>query len=150
VISLAQNKPVDQLIRQMEGWFSKLPPLPSNWRDVIVTIIPWLALVFGAIGVFGSLAAVGALTFLAPFMALGAGVGAAPGGIIGALLALTASILLILAFPGARNRKMTGWRLLFFSEVVSFVSGVVAFSVFGIIGTLIGFYILFQIKAHYK
>ena len=147
---MAQNNSADQLISQMEKWFSKLPPLPPNWRDVIVSITPWLALIFGIIGVLGSLAAVGVLTFLAPFMVLGGGIGVASGGIIGALLALVASILLVLAFPGTRDRKMSGWRLLFWSEVVSIVASVVAFSVAGIIGALIGFYILFQIKSHYK
>lgn len=150
VINLAQNNSVDQLISQMEEWFSKLPSLPSSWREVIVTITPWLALIFGIIGVLGSLAAVGVLTFLAPFMVLGSGIGVASGGIIGALLALVASVLLVLAFPGTRNRKMSGWRLLFSSEAVSFVSGIVAFSAAGVVGALIGFYILFQIKSHYK
>src|SRR3972149_5746654 len=142
---MAQNNSVDQSISQMEEWFSKLPPLPSNWRDVIVNITPWLALIFGIIGVLGSLAAVGVLTFLAPFVVLGGGIGVASGGIIGAVLALVASILLVLAFPGTRDRKMSGWRLLFWSEVVSVISGIVAFSAGGVVGALIGFYILFQI-----
>ncbi|MBI4091989.1 MAG: hypothetical protein HY427_02185 [Candidatus Levybacteria bacterium] len=147
---MAQNNSVDQLISQMGEWFSKLPPLPGNWRDVIVNITPWLALIFGIIGVLGSLAAVGVLTFLAPFVVLGGGIGVASGGIIGAILALVASVLLVLAFPGTRDRKMSGWKLLFWSEAVSVVSGVVAFSAAGIVGALIGFYILFQIKSHYK
>lgn len=147
---MAQNNSADQLIKQMGDWFSKLPPLPGNWRDVIVTITPWLALIFGVIGVLGSLAAVGVLTFLAPFVILGGGIGVAGGGIIGAVLSLVASILLVLAFPGTRDRKMSGWTLLFWSEVVSFVSGVIAISAAGAIGALIGFYILFQIKSHYK
>lgn len=150
MIFMAQNSSTDQLISQMEEWFSKLPPLPSNWRDVIVSITPWLALIFGIIGVLGSLAAVGVLTFLAPFVVLGGGIGVAGGGIIGALLALVASILLVLAFVGTRDRKISGWKLLFFSQTVSIVASVVAFSVAGVVGALIGFYILFQIKSHYK
>ena len=134
----------------MGAWFSKLPPLPSNWRDVIVSITPWLALIFGIIGVLGSLGAVGVLTFLAPFMVLGGGIGVASGGVIGAVLALAASVLLVLAFPGTRSRKMSGWKLLFWSETVSIVSSVVAFSAAGVVGALIGYYILFQIKSHYK
>lgn len=147
---MAQTQSVDQLIKQMEEWFAKLPPLPSNWKEVIVTITPWLALVFGVIGVLGSLAAVGVLTFLAPFVVLGGGVGVASGGIMGALLGLVASALLVMAFPGTRDRKMAGWRWLFWSEVVSVVSAVVSVAAAGIVGALIGFYILFQIKSHYK
>src|SRR3989338_11227943 len=118
---MAQNNSVDQLIKQMEDWFSKLPALPNNWRDVIVTITPWLALIFGIIGVLGSLAAVGILTFLAPLVLLGGGVGVASGGIIGAVLALAASVLMVAAFPGTRAKKIAGWNLLFYSEAVSLV-----------------------------
>ena len=147
---MAQINSADQLIKQMEEWFSKLPPLTSNWRDVIANITPWLALVFGIIGVLGSLAAIGVLTFLAPFVVLGDGMGVASGGVIGAVLALVASVLLLMAFPGTRDRKMSGWRLLFWSEVVSIISSAVAFSAGGVVGALIGFYIIFQIKSHYK
>lgn len=147
---MAQNNSVNQLISQMEEWFSRLPPLPSNWKDVIVKITPWLALIFGVIGVLGSLAAVGILTFLAPFVVLGGGIGVASGGIMGAVLALVASVLLILAFPGTNAGKASGWNLLFWSEAVSVVSSVVAFSIAGVVGALVGFYILFQIKSHYK
>ena len=146
---MTQNS-VNQLVDTMEGQFKKLPSLPANWRDVIVNITPWLALVFGLIGVFGSLAAVGILTFLAPLVLLGGGVGVASGGIIGAVLALVASVLMVTAFPGTRAKKISGWNLLFYSEAVSLVSSVVFFSVGGVIGALIGFYILFQIKSHYK
>ncbi|OGH15501.1 MAG: hypothetical protein A3E68_02145 [Candidatus Levybacteria bacterium RIFCSPHIGHO2_12_FULL_39_39] len=134
----------------MEEWYSKLPALPRNWKDVIVQIAPWLALIFGIIGVLGSLVAVGLLTFLAPFILIGGGIGAASGGVIGAILALVASVLLLLAFPGTRARKISGWNLLFWSEVASVVSTIVALSVGGVVGALIGFYILFQIKSYYK
>ncbi len=147
---MAQASSINQLIRSMEEWYSKLPPLPKSWRDVIVTITPWLALILGVIGVLGSLAAVGILTFLAPFVMLGSGIGVASGGIIGAVLALVSSALLVLAFPGTNARKMSGWNLLFYSEAVFIVSSVVAVSVAGVVGALIGFYILFQIKSYYK
>jgi hypothetical protein len=147
---LAQGNSVNQLIKSMEEWYSKLPPLPKSWRDVIVAITPWLALVFGVLGVLGSLAAIGILTFLAPFVVLGGGIGVASGGIIGSILALVASALLVLAFPGTNARRMSGWNMLFYSEAVSVVSSVVAFSVGGVVVALIGFYILFQIKSHYR
>jgi len=139
----------DQIIDTMEKWYASIPPLPKSIRDFIVTITPWFALIFGIIGVLGSVAAFGVLTFLAPVVALGSGVGVASGGVIGSLLALVASVLLLAAFPGTNARKLTGWNLLFWSEGVSVVSSVVAFSVGGIVMGLIGFYILFQIKSSY-
>ena len=147
---MASNNSANQIINTVEEWYSKLPPLPRSWTEVIVKITPWIALVFGILGVLGSIAAFGILTVLSPFVALGGGVGAATNGVIGSLLALVSSGLLLAAFPGTRAGKMSGWNMLFYSEVVSLVSSVVFFSVGGVVGALIGFYILFQIKTHYR
>lgn len=148
--NLAQGQSVNQLISSIEEWFLKLPALPKKWLDVIVNITPWIALIFGILGVLGSFAAIGILTFLAPFVALGSGVGVASGGIIGAILAFVASALLLAAFPGTKAKKISGWNFLFWSEAASIISSVVAISVAGVVGALIGFYILFQIKSYYK
>jgi hypothetical protein len=148
-IKMAKND-ANQLIGMVEEWYAKLPPLPKKWTEVIVKITPWISLVFGILGVLTSLAAVGILTVLAPFVAVGAGVGAASNGLIGGVLALVSSALLLAAFPGTRAKKMSGWNFLFYSEVVSLVANIVAISLGGVVGSLIGFYILFQIKSHYK
>ncbi|HVT01518.1 MAG TPA: hypothetical protein VHE53_04810 [Patescibacteria group bacterium] len=140
----------NQIIGMVEEQYKKLPPLPKKWNEVIVKIMPIIALVFGVLGVVGSLAAVGILTFLAPFVALGSGVGMASSGVIGAVLALVSSALLLAAFPGTKDHKINGWNLLFWSETVSLVANIVAFSLGGVVGSLIGYYILFQIKSFYK
>lgn len=142
---------MDEWIKQMESWFSKLPPLPKGATDVIVKIAPWLALIFGILGVLASIAATGIMTALSPFMVLGGGLGVATGGIVGAVLALVSSVLMLVAFPGLRDRKMAGWRYSFWSEAVSVISSVIALNLVGaVIGGAIGFYILFQIKGYYK
>lgn len=147
---MAQKTDLSSVIKMMEEWFGKLPELPKNWKEVIVKITPWIALIFGVLGLIGSLVAVGLLTFLAPFILLGGGVGRAGGGVVGAVLALVASVLLLVAFPGTKAGKAQGWKMLFYSEAVSLISSIVAFSTAGVVGSLVGFYILFQIKSYYK
>lgn len=142
---------MDELVKTMEGWFSKVPALPKSATDVLVRIAPWLALIFGILGVLASIAATGLMTALSPLMLLGGGVGAATGGIAGAVLGLVSSALMLVAYPGLRDRKVAGWKCSFYSEAVSVVSGVVALNLVGaVIGGAIGFYILFQIKSYYK
>ncbi len=142
---------MDSWIKMIEEWFAKFPPLPTAAKDVLVKIAPWLALVFGILGVLASLAATGIMAALSPVIALGGGVGAAAGGVVGGILALVGSVLMLLAFPGLRDRKMGGWKYSFYSELISIVSSLVAFNLIGaVIGALIGFYILFQIKSYYK
>ena len=81
---------------------------------------------------------------------MGSGVGAASGNIVASVFWFISSALMLAAFPGTRAMKMSGWTLLFYSEVAHLLSSVVIFSVSGVIGALIVFYVLFQIKSHYK
>jgi len=149
---MAQKQTQDWMV-MMEDWFTKLPPLPKGGKDAIVQITPWVALIFGILGVLGGLAGIGLLTALSPFMAISNGLGGAAGGLIGAAFGLAASAILLAAFPGTSKRQMRGWTLLFWSEALSAVASVLSIGTNGAIGllvALVGFYLLFQIKSYYK
>lgn len=135
---------------QVEDWFLKLPPLPKNGREAIVSITPWIALIFGILGVLAGLAGIGLLTAFSPFLFLGSGFNGAAGSILSALLGLIGSILLLAAYPGTRSHKRQGWNMLFWSEVVNLIGAVIAISVSGVVISLIMFYLLYQIKTYYK
>lgn len=142
---------MDSWMKTMEDWFAKLPPLPANVKDILVKVMPWLALVFGILGVLAAIAATGLMAALSPVMVLGGGVGVATGGVIGALLAVVGSVLMLASFPGLKNMKIAGWKLAFWSQAVGVVSSVVALNLVGaLISALVGFYLLFQIKSYYK
>ena len=63
---------------------------------------------------------------------------------------------MVAALPGLFARKMSGWKLLFYSVIINLVYGLVnSLTYFGsILGTLISvlisLYILFQVKSLYK
>lgn len=133
----------------MEGWFKQLPALPASAVDVLYKIAPWIALIFGILGVLSGLAGFGILTAFAPFAVAG-GVRGYGLGFIAAVGLVVSSVLMLLAFPGLRGGKMGGWTMLFWSEVVSVVSSLIGFNIGSVVGALIGFYILFQIKPKYK
>ena len=138
----------------MEEWFNKFPALPKNAREVLVKIAPILSLIFGILGIIGGISGLGLLTATSPlaFLGGGAGVSSYGTGILAALFYLAGSVLLLAAYPGLKAHKANGWNLLFWSEAVSFVGGVLSLSgiVSAVIGALIGFYIIFQIKSYYK
>lgn len=147
------EKTTSDLVGMLEKWFAKAPNLPTNIREVLVKIAPIIAIIFGVLGLIGSLAGLGLLTFLSPFMAMqGAyGVSTYSGGFLTALIWLISSVLMLAAFPGLKNRSIKGWNMLFWSEAVSLLSSLIALNIISaIIGALIGFYILFQIKSYYK
>ncbi len=134
----------------LEDTFAKLPPLSPSVREVIVTIAPWLALIFGVLGVLGSLSAFGLAAVFSPVAALGGGVGMATTFMVAAVLSLIYSVAMLVATPSLFKKKAFGWTLLFWSEVVSLVAQVLYFSVVGVLISLIAFYFLFQIKSYYK
>jgi hypothetical protein len=58
---------------------------------------------------------------------------------------------MVLALPGLFARKMSGWTLMFYAQIVSAVSSILAGSILGgLIGALISLYILFQVRVLYK
>lgn len=140
-------------IDPMEDFFKKAPDIPTNGKEALVKITPWLALIFGVLGVLGGLAGIGLLTAFSPLAALGGAseVASYGGGVVAAWVWLASSVLLLAAYPGTKARKLSGWNLLFWSEVLNIVGSLIAGSIVSaIIGGLIGFYLLFQIKSYYK
>jgi hypothetical protein len=149
---MAKNS-VDNVVDSLEDFFKKAPALPANWREGLVKVTPWLALIFGVLGVLGALSAVGVLTAIAPLSVFSgaAGVASYGGTVVAAWIWLAASVLLLAAYPGTKARKYSGWSLLFWSVVVNTLGSVVAGElVSAVLGALIGFYFLFQIKSYYK
>ncbi len=147
---MSDKKSTDQLQSMMEGWFKALPPLPANAVESIFKIMPILALVFGILGILFSVAGLGVLSFLAPFAVFS---GATPDyglGIVATIGWLVASVMMLMAYPGLKAGKIGGWNMLFWSEVVGFVTGIIGFSFANVIGGAIVFYLLFQLKPKYK
>lgn len=143
---------LNSLVDTVGDWYAKLPNLPKGGRDAIVTITPWIALIFGVLGILGGIAGLGILTVFSPLAALGgmSGVSSVGTGMISAILWLVSSVLLLMAFPGTRKHKESGWMFLIYSETVSLIGNVIAVSVSGVVVSLIAFYLIYQIRSYYK
>lgn len=144
------TKQQNDFISMTEQWFAKLPPLSTNARKNIVGILPWLALIFGILGVVFSIVGLGALAVLSPFAMMAGGSHIAAGGIVGAVLALGSSVLLLASYPGLKARTSKGWKLAYWSEVVTVISAILSLSVLSVLISLFGIYLLFQVKSSYK
>lgn len=140
-----------KLEAQLEPFFTKqLPSLPSNVKEVLVKIAPYLAIlgvVFAIPAVF-ALLGLGALA--SPFVMM-QGMHAYTGFTISIIFVLIEVVLEIMAIPGLFARSKKAWKLMFYVSLVSIVSNLLSFNLGSlIIGTLISFYILFQVKPLYK
>jgi len=138
----------DQATKDLIGFLdyylvTKAPfQIPDNIKEMIVKFGPWIALVLMVLSI--------------PFILLGLGVGAA-GVVVGSMLlpamivSCIAFVMKAIALPGLFARKMSGWTMLFYSQLVSMVSSLLMMSLFGlIIGGLISLYVMFQVRSKYN
>jgi len=132
--------------------FEKFPHLPEGGRKFLVDVSPWIALIFGILGVIGLLAA-GGLGVIATILTFGLALPV----LIQVLVGLLSAVLLLMSFPGLKAHTKKGWNLVFYSQVVSIIGSVIFLALGGfgsilgtVIGALIGFYILFEIRSYYK
>lgn len=123
--------------------------IPTGAKEFIVQYGPWITLVLLILAIPALLALLGFAAALSPFAALG---GARPGvGLLSVLLSVIALILEAMALPGLFRRSKAGWNLLFYSSMVSAIDNLISLNIGGlIIGLLIGWYILFQVRSYYK
>lgn len=141
----------------LEGWlapiFAKFPHIPMGGRQTLVQIVPWLALIFGVLGIFGVLSA-GSLVSYLSFSVLGMGM-LQISMFVSLLIGLAASLLEVLAFRPLKARRKKGWNFLFYATVLTTASAIFSLlfgysSLNGLIGSLIGFWLLFEVRGLYQ
>jgi len=133
---------LSQLETTLEEYFvKKAPPLPENIKEIIVKIAPYLVLL--------------AVVFSIPNFFV-------PGGKmymthmagnlwLSSALLLPVLVLQALAIPGLFNRKKIAWKYMFWAQLIIIVTSLIQLNIGGlIIGGIVGFYILFQVKSLYK
>jgi phosphoglycerol transferase MdoB-like AlkP superfamily enzyme len=151
------KKHVSALESSLATLFAKTPHLPHNIVEILVVIAPWLALLFGVLGVIAlipMLMLIPMASFSAPMMGAVAAYGWYPMMIVGFFAGIVSTILNFLAFSPLLKRMKKGWNLLFYSTLLSVVVTLVQI-VFGssgalsIIGSLVGLWLLFEVRGQY-
>ena len=143
-------------IAQFETWLegvmvAKAPfQIPMGGKEFLVTIAPYLVIV-------GVVLFVVSLPVLLGFGAMTAGMGMMMGHGFGymALVSLVTGVVAMgfeaWAIPGLFKRTAHAWRLVFYATLVSFAGSILSFNLIGaVIGGVIGWYLLFQVKSLYK
>jgi len=127
----------------------KLPPLPQNIIDILVTITPWLAVIGTVMGIPAILALFRMNQFAAYYNVPGMGFGW--GYQISNLLLIVQMVLMGLSIQGLFARKISAWRLMYYAAWVSMLSSLISGGILSLlISGALSFYILFQVKKAYK
>ena len=140
---------LEKFDKWLENVFKGAPELPKGFRGFLVEAFPWLALLGGIMGVMGI---VGALSMggLAMGMATAFGYHFGWQYWVNIVLLAVMTYFDFKAFNLLKERKMAGWRLSWYMVVLSIVDTVVMLNPMGLVGVVIGFYLLYQVKGEYK
>lgn len=136
------------LIGFLDFYLVKQAPfqIPDAGREMIVKFGPWITVILLILTLPILLVALGIGTILIPFGGVGY---ASTFGLLTIFIVIEIG-LMIAALPGLFARKMAGWRLLFYSQLISIVYNVLSgHIVSGLLFGLIALYILFQVRPLY-
>ena len=129
-------------------FLGKFPPFPEEVKEFLVKYGPYVMLVGAIFTLFGLLTAFGIGT-----AALGVGMIAYGSGFnmyVGLLVATVIMVMYLMAFSPLRARKRAGWNLLYYALILSLISNLLQLALFAfIVGGVIGFWVLFQIREKY-
>ena len=121
--------------------------IPDAGREWIVRFGPWITLVLLILLLPPLLIAFGIGTSLIPF----GGVGYAAGFGFFPLAVIVEIGLMAAALPGLFDRRMAGWNLLLYAQLVSIVRSLLMGAIVGgLLLGLISLYILFQVRPLYR
>ncbi|GLU51866.1 hypothetical protein [Dyadobacter frigoris] len=142
-------KPGLILENELEPIFlGKFPPFPENVKEFLVKYGPYFLLVGAILTLFGLLAAFGIGT-----AALGIGAVAYGSGFymyVSLIIATIIMVMYLMAFSPLRARKRAGWNLLYYALILSLISNLLQLAIFAfIVGGVLGFWVLFQIREKY-
>ena len=143
-----RDKELDAYVERLRV---QLPAAPEPLLDAYVRFAPWLAIIFGAIGLF-FLIFVGLLgSVLVPLaVALGAqSVGRGVGFFIGLVLGLIAGVAEVSGGYLMLQRRLSGWWLLALGIVVAALNSLVSFSLIGLIIIIFIGYVHLMVKPRY-
>ena len=140
--------PPKDLVGFLDLYLVKQAPfqIPDGGREWIVKFGPWITVVLLILTLPILLFALGLGVIFIPF----GGVGYASGFGVLTLFVLAELGLMIAALPGLFARKMAGWQLLFYSQLVNIAYNILSGHVVSaLLGGLIALYILFQVRPLY-
>lgn len=152
-MSTEKKKQSHDVIHILEGYFAKAPVLPINIKEMLVKYVPYFALVFGIIGIIFSISSLGILGITSPLAIVGGAetVNSYGTSFVSSLFSIVSSAMMVMAYQSLQAKKLNGWNLMFWSEVVNIIGSIILLNIIGaVISGLIGFYLLYQIKSFYK
>jgi hypothetical protein len=148
-MSADTNQAPKDLIGFLDYYLLQKAPfqIPGNAKEWIVHYGPWITLVLLVLALPPLLIVLGMGAALMPF----GGIAYATGFTYLTIVLIAQLGLMLAALPGLFARKMSGWRLLFYAQLLSFLFSLLSGSLVGaVVGVVLSMYLLFQVRPLYK
>lgn len=142
--------------------------LPEGGRKGLVTALPWIALVFGVLGIFAALGMFGTIGYVTSLMATFDGLAgdiyyggynalSVPMLWLSLVLLAVESVMFLVAFAPLKAHKKKGWDLLLWVSLLNVAYSVVTLLiqmnlvslVFSLLFSAVGLWLLFQVRTFY-
>lgn len=143
---------INQLEVLLDEYMVKKAPfqIPVKGKELLAKIVPYIIIIAAVVAIPAILAALGLSAVFAPIAALGGHVWGF-GVMISLVFSIAALVVELRAVPGLFKRTKSAWRLVFYATIISLIGSLISFNIVGgLIGAVIGWYLLFQIKDMYK
>lgn len=130
----------------------QVPSAPEGLLNAYVKWGPWLAIVFGVLGLIASLALFGLGAVLGPLLLLAGASGVAAGGmaLVTGILGVVTGVLDVVGGYWMLRRQLNGWWLVAFAIALGLLANLLSVSLVGIvISALIG-YVHLQVRPSYS
>ena len=145
----------------LNTFFKGLPHLPREWRHWLADNAWWLVFIGVILGALGILGLVPVLLGVSIFTGIIAGPAAGAlviiTGIVNMAVLVVSVVLEGMAINPLKARQKRGWDLLFLVSLVTFAGAVINSIITGnvghilglLVGTLVGLYILFEVRMYF-
>lgn len=145
------------MIAQFEAWLesvmvTKAPfQIPMGGKEFLATVAPYLVIIGVVLFVISLPVLLGLGAMVGGMGMMGGHMGYGYSALVSLVSGVVAMGLEAWAVPGLFKRTSASWRLVFYATLVSFAGSVLSLNLIGaVIGGVIGWYILFQVKTLYK
>ncbi|WP_342087056.1 hypothetical protein [Dyadobacter sp. OTU695] len=137
------------LEKELEPIFlQKFPPFSESVKEFLVQYGPYIILVLSVIGILGLLTALGLGGAVLGMGGVTAGI--AFNAYVGIAIGIVTLVMYLMAFSPLKARKRAGWNLLYYALLLGLISNLIQLYLLGfIVGGLLGFWVLFQIREKY-
>jgi hypothetical protein len=131
---------------------AKLPVAPTSLMNGYVRWAPWVAIIFGAIGVLVFLFVTLLGAALTPFLMFGGAAAVRAGGalLVAALIGIVGGVLDIVGGYLMLQRRLLGWWILGLGIAISLVTNLLQVAILSLVILLLVAYIHIEVKPYYQ